>query len=247
MSSGKMLRLTLLGLAVIVFSVGVLFTIRLTRASRSEIELPPPAASAANGPEAILNDIDILYVSEENIREVVASLNRPSAYSRDVMVESFWDGGGNVDNFSVSVRDGVTAIRTFFGGTMKNIVITDEYKYIWYAGDSVPAQVKNTSDTADDENQMIITYEDIVELERLQIISAGLINDANGPGIFVRYVSGSFGYVTEVYVSIALGLITSAEQYDGDTLIYRMSTGPCSLETPGDTGFVLPNGVNALE
>ena len=247
MSSTKMLRLTLLGLAFIVVAVGILFAIRLTRESRSEIALPTSGLPAATGAEVIPNNIDMLYVTEENIGEIVASLNRPDAYSRDIMVESFWDGGSNVYNFNVSVRDGATALRTFFGGTTQNIVVTDEYTYIWYAGDSEPARVKNWGETADDKNQMIITYEDIVKLERPQILSAGLISDAYGPGIFVRYVSGMFGYVTEVYVSIELGLITSAEQYDGETLIYRMSTGPCSLEIPGDTGFILPNGVNALE
>ena len=242
-----MLRLTLLGLAFIVFAVGVLLVIRLTRETRTEIALPIMSLPDATGTEAVPNNIDMLYVSEENIAEVVASLNRPAAYSRDIMVESFWDSGNNVYNFNVSVRDGVTALRTFFNGTSKNIVITDECTYIWYTGDSVPIQVKNTNAAADDKYQMIITYEDIMALERSQIISAGFISDASGPGIFVRYVSGPFGYVTEVYVSIELGLITGAEQYDGETLIYRMSTGVCSLETPSDTGFVLPNGINTLE
>ena len=246
MSSAKMLRLTLLGFAFVVLAVGVLLAIRLTRETGKEIALPAPVPPAVAGSEAIPNNIDMLYVSEENIGEVVASLNRPDAYSRDIMVESFWEGGSNVHNFNVSVRDGVTALRTFFGGTTKNIVVKDEYRYIWYAGDSEAAQIKNQGN-ADDVHQMIITYEDIIALERPQILSAGLISDADGPGIFVRYVSGAFGYVTEVYVSIGLGLITSAEQYDGETMIYRMSTGPCSLEIPGDTGFILPNGVNTLE
>ena len=247
MSSAKMLRLTLLGLAVIIGAVGVLFALRLTRGSGSEIVLPTPVPSAITDTEVILNNIDVLTVSADNIRDVVARLDRPNAYSRDIIIESFWDGGESVYNFNVSVRDGVTALRTFFGGTSKYIVITGEYRYIWYAGDSEPVKVKNTSVAADDKNQMIVTYEDIVGLERSQILSAELIIDENDPVIFVRYMSSPFGYVTEVYVSIELGLITSVEQYDGDTLIYRMSTGVCNLETPGDTGFILPNGVNTLE
>lgn len=241
-----MLRLTLLGLGFIILAIGALFAIRLTRESGSEIAIPIPADSASDSAEEIPADIDMLYVSEENVQKVIATLARPSAYSRDIMIESFWDGGSNVYNSSVSVRGGVTALRTFFGGTAKFIVITDEYTYIWYAGDSEPVRMKNSDGAPDDEYQMIITYEDILELDRSEIQSAGFINDANGPGIFVKYISSPLGYVTEVYISIELGIITGAEQYDGDTLIYRMSTGVCSLEIPGDTGFILPNGINTL-
>lgn len=246
MSSGKMLRLMILGLVFIILVIGVLFAIRLTRSDRSEISMPTPKGTASADDEVIPVDIDILYVTEQNVQKVIATLKRPSAYSRDIMIERFWDGGSSVDNFNVSVRDGITALRTFFGGTAKNIVITDEYRYIWYAGDSEPVKVKNTSASADDENQMIVTYEDILKLDNTQIQRAGFFNGTTGPGIFVKYTSGTLGYITEVYVSIELGLITGAEQYDGDTLIYRMTTGACNLETPSDTGFILPNGINTL-
>ncbi|NLB29930.1 MAG: hypothetical protein GX823_06915, partial [Clostridiales bacterium] len=216
MSSGKMLRLTLLGIVFIFLAVGVLFAMRLTRGSSSEIALPTPIGSGTSETEDLPVNIDILYVSEDNVQAIIGeTLVRPAEYSRGIMVESFWDGGSDVDNFNVSVRDGVTAIRTSFGGTTKNIVVTDEYRYIWYTGDSVPFRQKNFNGSHDDEHQKILTYENILKLDKSQIISAGFLSDANGPGIFVKYISGPFDYVTEVYVSIELGLITGAEQYDG--------------------------------
>jgi len=247
MSSGKMLRLTLLGFAFIIVAVGILFAMRQTRGSKTEIELPSPAAPVVADAEVILNNIDMLTVSADNIREIVASLNRPEAYSRNIVVESFWDGGNAAYNFDVSVKDGVTALRTTYGGKTKNIIITGDYTYVWYVGDSVPARIKNSNDNVRDEWQMLVTHEDIVGLERSQVLSAELINDENGSGIYVRYVSSPFSYVTEVRVSIDLGLITSAEQYDGETLIYKMVPGACSLEVPGDTRFVLPDGQSVFK
>jgi len=247
MSSRMMLRLTLLGIAFIIVAVGILFAMRLSRGNSTEIEFPPIVPPSVTDTEVVLNDIDVLTVSADNIREIVAELNRPEVYSRDVMVESFWEDGSAVYNFNVSVRGGVTALRTMAGGTMKNIIITDEVTYIWSVGDSEPVKVNNLSEAADDVNQMLITYENIARLERAQILSAELITGESGSAIFVRYMSSPFGYVTEVLVSIELGIVLSAEQYDGETLIYRMTPGVCSLEVSGDTVFMLPNGQSTLE
>lgn len=246
MSSRKMLRLTLLGVVFIAVVVGIMFALRFSRSGSTDFVMPPPAQSS--DAEELPPGVGALHVSADNVQLVIEKLERPAEYSRSVQVETFWDGGSSVDSFDVSVRDGVTAVRTFFAGTSKYMVITDSYTYIWYTGDSEPVRAGNFEDFSEnDEYQRLLTYEDILAVKKSLIVEAGFYNDAAGPGIFVRYLSESFGYLTEVRVSTELGLVTGAEIYDGETLIYRMSAGACSLETPGDTVFILPNGINTLE
>ena len=48
-----------------------------------------------------------------------------------------------------------------------------------------------------------------------------------------------FDYLDIYYVSLDTGLLVGAEQWDGDTLIYRMTAGEAELSAPSDQLFLL--------
>ena len=52
-------------------------------------------------------------------------------------------------------------------------------------------------------------------------------------------VNPDFNYLDIYYISLDTGLLVGAEQWDGDTLIYRMTAGEADLSAPSDQLFLL--------
>jgi NADPH-dependent curcumin reductase CurA len=93
---------------------------------------------------------------------------------------------------------------------------------------------------------MIPTYEDVLKINKADILEAGFAQKNNEPCIFVRAHTGELGYTDIYYISAYTGLLSAAETYDGETLVYSMTAGNVSLNTPPDDKFVLPDGKSAI-
>jgi hypothetical protein len=238
-----MFGITAVGLALIVVVICAIAALSGPARGSMEIVLPSPAPTQGGG-EGAAPGLSAVEVTADNVQDVIAAIARPDAYSRDIMVESFWSGGNSVHNLSVSVSAGATALRVMSGGAEKNIVITPERAYIWYSGEDAVFET-SASGAAADEYQMIPTYEDILRLPRSAIRDAGYAG-GDGAELYVRYVSGALGYETRCRVSASLGLLTYAEIYDGGTPIYRMTAGECRAGEPDARVFTLPGGTDVL-
>ena len=82
--------------------------------------------------------------------------------------------------------------------------------------------------------------EELLQLPVENIISASYEQYMNESCILVEYSSGEFGYTDLVFISVSTGLLMGAETYDGDTLIYRMSSTMPNLTSPDEGLFQLP-------
>ena len=58
--------------------------------------------------------------------------------------------------------------------------------------------------------------------------------------IYVEYVSGDFGYTSCVYISVSTGLLMGARVYDGEELVYQMTSSAPELSAPSEDMFALP-------
>ena len=227
--------LALIALALL----AVLLVVLLTDEEGNELEvlLPPPAES---GDASISNpDGDRLTVAEvtpETVLDVIATLSRADSYARELTVETFWSGGSGTETISVWVRG--NALRLTFG--QKNILLTENTLWIWYSDDSEILRTEASAAEAD-RYQRMLTYEELLTGE-YEITDAGYVQWQAEPCIFAEYISGAFGYRNRVYISVSNGLLMGAETLDGDTLVYRMSSGPVDISTPEETFFLPPEG-----
>jgi hypothetical protein len=221
--------------------------------NRREFALPDARENPPRATEDVENDPHggptRVLVTADNVQEVIRTLQRPESYSRDIMIESFWQGGNTVYNISVTVMDGATSLRSVSGSVAKNIIVTQDKLHIWYSGDASVYTGERGSESdakrAADEYQMLITYEDILLLDKSVITDAGYDEYGGSRCIFAEYRSGTFGYSTRCYISPELGLIVGAEQYDGQALIYKMTTGQCNIGQQDEQAFQLPDGTYA--
>lgn len=201
-----------------------------------KIILPPPATQSGNddGSESRLTVAD---VTPETVVEILRELSRADSYARELTVETIWAEGSGTETLSVWAQGG--ALRVTSG--KRNLLLRDEGLWLWYSDDSRVRTSKRDALAQADRYQRILTYEDLLDGEH-EILEASYTALEGEPCIFVAYRDGAFDYLNRLYVSVASGLLVAAETYDGETCIYRMSSGTVDLSTPDETLLTPPEG-----
>jgi len=252
MSTKRILGITLFGVLFIVAVIGIMLLTLFVRRESDTIALPD-VTSSAEAPVVVEQDaLDRVEVTIETIQVVVSTLSRPSTYKREVVIKSFWEGDQAEYTINVSVQDGMTSLEsTSPAGVEKRIVITPNTLYIWYKDDTTPyigdlGTIGDGYRTAD-EWQMLVTYEDVLALDKNDIIDAGYVEFSGEECIFAFYRSPLLDYTRRFYISLELGLIIYAEEFDetGEP-VYSMTTGECKTGEVDPAAFVLPDGTDLM-
>ena len=253
MSTKRILGITVFGVLFIAAVIGSMFLTSFLRQDVDETKLPDTPAIVDPPGETAQDVLNRVEVTPETIQAVVATLSRPETYSRNITIETFWEGGQAAYDISVSVKNGMTSLRTQPPvGAEKRIIITADTLYIWYRGDRAPyisdiGSAGDGSRTAD-EWQMLVTYEDLLELDKNIIIEAGNVERQGEDCVYAVFHSPVFGYLTTYYVSIDQGLVTCAEEYnDNGDLVYIMTAGEYIGGEVDPAAFVLPDGTDLMQ
>ena len=254
MSTKRMLGITAFGILFIAAAIGVMLLTSFLRHDNDEIRLPaivtPPENIVITQPD-ILDSVD---VNRYTIQAIISTLSpRPEVYSRNIIVENHWEGGYSVTHIGVSVYHRTTSLRIqppF--GVERRVIITDDEIYIWYSGDRYPFIGKHGSTDDDhrvsDEFQMLLTFEDILMLEIDDIIEAGYAEYDGEICVFAVYLTPAFRHRRTYYVSLELGLVIAAREYDANgVLVYRMTTDETIIGEIDHGEFLLPDGTGVLK
>lgn len=204
---------------------------------------PPPAPDSAlspsSAPEAAAR---VIEVTPDTVQTAISTLSRADSYSRALTVQDFWSGGSSTTEIGVWVRGDFTRVtlRDSARDTVKNILIKGDEKWIWYSDSALVWHGKAREGDAD-AYQTLLTYEDVLALDKEAITGAGYA-DYNGENcIYVRYGGGPLGYENLCYISDRTGLLMGVETYDGDVLVYAMRSGTPDISTPDESIFAEPD------
>jgi len=250
MSTKRIMFITVIGITIIAAALSVILLVSYLNRELVEVALPDtPIATeppAGNGADAL----DRVEVDRDTVQAVVSSFARPDSYSRDVRISSFWGSGHAVYTIKVSVADDMTSLQAVPQiGAEKRIIVTPDALYIWYKGDRQPfigsAGSSGDDSREADEWQMMITYEDILELNKHDIIDAGYTQYEGADCVFAVYLSPLLGNTTTYYVSLDIGLVIAADEHDNaGELIYSMRAGQCAVGEVDPEAFILPDGTD---
>ena len=203
----------------------------------------PPAADSAESPsvapEAAARLIEVI---PDTVQTVISTLSRADSYSRALTVQDFWNGGSSTTEIDVWVRGDSTrvALRERADETVKNILIKGGEKWIWYS-DAAPVWHGPAREGDADAYQTLLTYEDVLALDKASITDAGYADYSGENCVYIRYGGGALGYENLCYISDRTGLLMGVETYDGDVLVYAMRSGTPDISTPDESIFAEPN------
>ena len=253
MSIKRILGITVFGVLFIAAVIGVMFLMSYFRRDNDAIPLPGNQSSPEPSGLAQSDALNRIVAAPDTIQAIISTLSRPDIYSRDVLIETFWEDGHAKYHISTSVADGATSLRILpSAGSEKRIIIFADMLYIWYRGDSTPyiGVIGSPGDRHRnaDEWQMLVTYEDILELDQEYVVDAGYTEFGGEYCLYAEYLSPLLGYTMRYYISIELGLVIGAEEYDETgSLVYTMSAGECLVGEINPASFTLPDGTVLID
>lgn len=182
-----------------------------------------------------------IAVTPETVQRVIETLHRPESYQRTVKVAYFWQEGsvGELES-TVSYLSTYTRIDTRLpDGLIRHCITDGKTSYLWYGTERKVKELVSDEISADEE-QMIPTYEDVLACSAEDIAEAVYVAHKGENCIFAR-VKLPAGRTLCYYVSVESGLLTAAEQYEGETLVYEMSAEESAAQVTAED-FVLPDG-----
>ncbi len=198
---------------------------------------PGPGGTAGGG-------LTLAEVNPQTVQAVIQTLKRPDGYSRTLYIESFWEGGKAKYTVDSWVKNGGMRLRISADGwdETKNILIKESSCYIWYGNDTKKIYRAAIGEALADGSlydalQMIPTYEDVLKLDKSEILEAAYVELPEGWRIKVAAEDDVLGYKEIYYISIDTGLLEAAEAYDGDAPVFRMTAGETALTAPDDSVF----------
>lgn len=183
-------------------------------------------------------------VGTNNARQIIASLERPEAYSCAIENTLYYGEESSTLRCRRYAKGTLVRTDTLSGtGTLQSTLLRDgEIFYAWNPGDTTAYQGQ-WGDFSDDAAAMLPTYEDVLN-EGVELTSAGRRDIDNEPCIMVEFEQG--GYRCVYFVSAATGLLKTASFYDGETLVREVKVSSLKTEAPDDKLFTLPDGKNLL-
>lgn len=191
----------------------------------------------ADDPSGNGDILTMIEVRPDTVQAAIATLQRPEDYRRTVLIEQFWSGGSGSYEVTVTVSGPWTQVdRTMPDGRVRHSIVGEDAAYVWYNSERDVFSSAAGEITADNE-QMIPTYEDILELPVESIVQADYRMLSESRCIYAEAVIGAytFGY----WVSVDSGLLVAAEKLLDGEVVYRMEAQ--SLEQV-DTPLKLPDG-----
>lgn len=247
MSVKRLVLIIIMGIVSVVVAVSAVILVTDATHETATVAIADavePAEDASDVVEA--SPEAVVTVNADNVQNVIKMMSRRGTYSRYITVTSYWNGG-SITSTIASRIDGDNASYVISGKREKHIIRTGDMFYLWYGDSSRVFSSKIDSGTvSDDELQSLVTWEKIIGLPKDNIKSASY-SELNGDKcIYVEYVSGELGFKTECYVGIEDGLVLSANTYDGNVLIYSMTSTEPNYSAVAETYFELPDGTNVL-
>ena len=251
MDRGKMGTVTVVITAVILLTVFAFIAYAALRQNQAQIVLPEEnlpsdvlAQEGENGNERIVTKVEI---TPETVQNVIATLERPGAYSRTVTITTFWSGGSGAVTAETYVSGSFARMDAALpDGQIRHVVRTDAQTYIWYNSET-DVYTAETGAFSEDDELWIPTYEDLLAVETADIVEADYESYQDVDCIYAATAEDADGYSTRYWIAVDNGLLVAAQRMQNGETVYRMEGLSVNLGEFGRPLFVLPDGTDLYQ
>lgn len=181
-------------------------------------------------------------ITPDTVQNVIATLSRPTSYSRNITVETFWENGSSSASVQIWCDGGWTHTRSILpSGAIRHNLSDASTLYYWYEGSRLYEKTP-ANDRSQDLSQHIPTYETVLNLEKSSIRSASYVYLDELSCILAEVPLKDPDRIARYWIGVESGLLVSAEIEQGGYITYRM-TGTSSITScPSTASFSLPDG-----
>jgi hypothetical protein len=198
------------------------------------------APVTAEQPSAQQTPIIRMEVNAENLISVLREMERAGTYSATVAAEQHWPGGSAVNRHSIYHQNGMTKIERYdsAGNIYYNKLYSGGRTYTW--GDGPPVYGSDNDPVDSDSAAGMPSYEDLLKIDRGQILDAGFVVADGRPFIYAEWFDTVSGYRCQFWISADFNLLEKAVIYDGTELAYTMSFESIPSRNVDESKFLLP-------
>ena len=231
---------------IILIVLVVVFLMSGSLRRTSSVTLPDitKEASASIGSSQYGEDaVNKIEITRETVQAAIATLARPDSYIRILIVEWLWEKTSALSQVTVYVSEGTSRIDTLRAdGRTRHVVTDGKHTAIWY-DDEDAFYIGSAGDVSADQEQTIPTYEEVLQLDPVQIAKADYRIFSGENCIFVETIPDEFGIVQRYWISVSTGLLVGAERLENGIAFYRVASQQMTTEnTLMDQLFELPDG-----
>lgn len=232
---------------IIVLAVFASFAITMFGQEDYQIKLPDLSDNTQSDPTGDPGNSNGQFirieVTPETVQNVIATLDRPRSYYRELNLELWADAETSAATTAQVWVDGgwTRSSVTAPGGLTQNNLVGGDEHWMWYEGDET-ALVFPAGEMVSDVVQRIPTYEDVLELPQQLITAAGYESYAGTDCVYVEIEQKELNSCERYWVSVSDGLLVAAERVKDDMVVYRMTAQSTVSPAPLDSSFALPDG-----
>ncbi|MEA4824360.1 MAG: hypothetical protein VB111_09645 [Clostridiaceae bacterium] len=238
---------TVVVMAVIVLLFGALILSDTLKSRRGTGIVMPDASGMTMTGDSHNPDEDTPAVYEPvtidpaNVKAVVQTLARPSAYTLRAMTEVFSGEDSLSAQVIHAVRGGATSTVRYAANAAGHVVRANGVTYAWQdAGEVVEY---TAGDFGQDAAAGLPTYETLYDIPDERILAAAYRQYEGFSCVYFCAADTELGLAVDYYVDIDTGLLVYSETRDASgSVIYTMRTLSIVRDTPGDDAFTLPDG-----
>lgn len=186
-------------------------------------------------------DLLPVEVTPETVQDVIATLDRPESYYRELTVTLSWTGGSAASQVKTWADGGYTKTSVTAAGVTQQRIVGEGKLYLWYGGDQT-WQESSQSDDGGDLAQRIPTYEDVLALDKDKINAARYEIKNDRDCIYVEVRDETLNTLDGYWIETATGLLWAAETREGERTVYEMTGGTLRVPLEDGVTFALPDG-----
>ena len=202
----------------------------------------PPELNSADAGSSLISDA--VAIDKTNVKSIIAALNRPSEYYSETK-STITHSKGSIDYTRKRWTKGPLSrvdIIASSGAISKHYIYNSESAFIWRPGSRTYYKTSKGSFDAD-EDQMLMTYEDILSTDDENIITAQFSVYDSHPSIYVETKIPSEGYTERYWISASTGLLLFGQTLDeSGNVIYSISAVQTDTSPQNSDIFKLPDG-----
>lgn len=238
----KTLTITLF--LVLLCVISVIFTsIRSAQLRADAIPTLPNVISPSTGntPASDTFDYNKVTITPENVIQIIAQLARPTHYYYEVHSELFSETSSIKYRHKVWNQAQLQRIDTLYAnGTAKlHTIYSHDTVYTWEP-QSGSYHASGLGDISADESQMLMSYEDVLQLTPQEILSVGFVTYENQGCIHL--IAQLSDIQVEYWISAEHGLLLAGQAKENDFVFYTAKVTGINLSEQDSTLFRLPDG-----
>jgi hypothetical protein len=231
---------------ILVAAVFSSFAINLFARDDYQVRLPDLSQDEGSGQTGDQTDRADRFVQVEvtpqTVQSVIAALNRPQSYYREITIE-LWAGETSSVTTAQTWVDGdwTRCDVTDPGGMVQHNLVDGQTRWLWYE-DRGQVRVLPAQQTDSDLIQHIPTYEDVLDLPQEEITDTGYQDYGALECVLVEIAQEELNSTERYWIAVSSGLLVAAERSKDGQLVYRMTALSIESPAPLSSSFTLPDG-----